>query len=150
MVEAEKLPLNMAKLRFGVEGCDCDLEYAASQLWGLLGDHMTDHLYDRRIQMASGEDQNGIELWRRFFRDHEGGAEQVKTAGISNLHSFPRCKSVEYITNWLGEWNFQRILHGEGLADDHLRVMLINLLPVSVAAEIRRRTELVTLTQTMD
>ena len=64
--------------------------------------------------------------------------------------SRPRCSGVDKITDWLGEWNFHRIEHGSGLADDHLRVMLVNLLPESVAAEIRRRPELVTLTATMD
>ena len=150
MIEAETTPLTMVRLQNGAAGIDGDLVYIASQMWGIMGDYMVDPLYDRRIQLASGEDENGVELWRRFWRDHEGGAEQVRTAGVQNLHSFPPCTSVAGLTNWLGEWNTCRLTHGTFLPDEHLRVMLIGLLPNSVSDEIRRRVELCTLQKVLD
>ena len=64
MIEAEKTPLTLKLLSKGCDGVTGDLVYIASQMWGLMGDYMVDPLYDRRIKLAFGEDENGIELWR--------------------------------------------------------------------------------------
>ena len=103
LVEEEATPLTLQKLQCGVDGVDGDLVYVASQVWGLTGRHMVDSQYNKRKQLAAGEEENGLELWRRLFRDHEGGAERVKSAGVQNLHAFPKCADVAHLTHWLGE-----------------------------------------------
>ena len=104
---------------------------------------MTTTQFDRRTAMASGEERNDIELWRRLFRTHEGGGAAVKVGGVTNLHSFPPCAKIEELSAWLSEWNQCRLAHGSGLDDVNLKTMLMQRLPATVNAEIKRQRGLV-------
>ena len=85
--------------------------------------------------MASGEERNGLELWRKLFRIHEGGEAAVRIGGVTNLHTFPACSKVEELSSWLSEWNQCRLAHGQGLDYINLRNMLLQRLPDSVTTE---------------
>ena len=152
MIEAETSPMTWEIIKHGVmlSGKMVDLVYVATQMWSSIGDHLDDTMFDRMSQLASGEDENGVELWRRLWSDHEGGGEQVKAAGLTNLHNFPKCDRAENVTSWMSEWNACRLLHGSGLGEDHQKVMFLNKLPDAVATDIRKQQHLKTLKEIMD
>ena len=132
----------------GVDGVRLDLVWISRHLWTFLGPRLGDDVYGRRVQMAGGEENNGLELWRKMFMDNEGGAEQVALAELRRFHSFPVCPSKDKIGLYLGEWVYLRNRYGGNLPDESLYVMLINMLPSDIAKEIRDRRK--TLTTTVD
>ena len=109
-VESEQTPLNWTKLSTSSpmitvqsHGFTCDLVSVSKTLWAFMGEHMTATLFDRRTAMASGEERNGLELWRRLYRTHEGGQVAVRIGGVTNLHTFPACTKVDELSAWLSE-----------------------------------------------
>ena len=49
-------------------------------------------LYDDRLLLCSGEEQNGLELWRNLFHQYSGtDLTIVKTHGLTNFMNFPQC-----------------------------------------------------------
>ena len=152
LIEAEESPLKWEKLKSGIQisGKQVDLIHVATQMWSSIADHLDDTIFDRMSQMVSGEDENGIEMWRKLFRDHEGGGEQVKAAGLTNLHNFPKCESPANVIPWMSEWNACAMLHSDGLSESHQKVMFVNKLPDSIATDIRKQPQLRTLQGIMD
>ena len=69
------------------------------ELWRFLGPSIDEPIYDRRAQMAGGEERNGLELWRKLHDTNEGGAEHCAIAGIGRLHRFEQCPSLEHVAN---------------------------------------------------
>ena len=125
-VEQEQTPLTWTKLKASPitessYGFSCDLMSVSRTLWSFIGEHMSTALFDRRTAMASGEERNGIELWRRLFRTHEGGDAAVRIGGVANLHTFPPCARVDELSSWLAEWNQCRLANGKGLDDLNLK-----------------------------
>lgn len=96
-------------------------------------------VYDRRLQLTNGEDCNGLELWRRLFIEHQGGAEQSMMAGIQSVHRFPRCPHESNLGGYLGEWLSLRRQVGMYLPEEYLVIMLMDVLPEKVASETRDR-----------
>ena len=74
-----------------VDGAVLDLRWLSQELWCFLGPRLSESPYSRRVQLAGGEERNGLELWRRLHQDNEGGAEQVALAGLRRLHRFTPC-----------------------------------------------------------
>ena len=93
-------------------------------------------MYESRLEKAK-EDRNGIELWRKLYVTHEGGAKQVVVSGMSSLHTFPPCANVDDLSDWLGLWNTCRLKYGQYIPEEHLKVMLEERLPATVAKDIR-------------
>ena len=149
VVEKARIPLTFSWLAAcpGIDGARLDLPWLSRHLWTFLGNRLGDSIYVRRIQVAGGEESNGLELWRRIFMENEGGAEQVALAGLRRLHSFPKCPSKERLGTYLGDWQHLRNKHGASIPDESLFVMLLNMLPEDVAKEVRDRKQVLNTTQ---
>ena len=79
-----------------------------------------------------------------------GGAEQVQSGGMSNLHSFPQCPKIDDLQHWLGQWQMTRQKYGADLPEFHLKHMFFNMLPESVAHKLHERKDLNSLQQYID
>ena len=80
VIEKERVPLTKARLQTiaGIDDAPMDMVKVSQLLWAFLGNHcLKNSIYERRLQLTSGEDNNGFELWRALFQENEGGAEQV-------------------------------------------------------------------------
>ena len=87
---------------------------------------------------------------RRLFLENQGGAEHVMMAGITRLHKFPRCPHKSKLSGWLGEWLTLKRQYGGYLPEEYLYIMLLDILPEDVAAEIRDRPSLNTVQRVTD
>ena len=144
LTEQQRTPLT----RDSLANIPRDLNRLSSSLWSFLGQHcLADVVYDRRLQLTNGEDCNGIELWRKLFRENEGGAEQVTLSGLKRLHRFPECPSKELLGHYLGEWRYLKTTFGSNIPDASLYTMLLNMLPSGVQKEVRDRRNTLTTTQ---
>ena len=68
IVEKTRDSLSFKKLSeiSDVDGAHLDLPAISRQLWCFLGARLGDSIYTRRVQLAGGEDQHGLELWRNI------------------------------------------------------------------------------------
>ena len=73
----EPIKLEQLALATELEISPEDWLWVATELWTFLGDVIDEALYPRRKVLAGGEDDNGVELWRRFNVDHEGGRHHL-------------------------------------------------------------------------
>ena len=71
-----------------------DMCMLSSELWSFLGMIMTDSILPRRQALAAGEEQNGFELWRVLYWDHEGGAQHCQIQGVRQFMASPHCKDM--------------------------------------------------------
>ena len=97
VIEKETYPLTKARLSTipGIDECELDLIKLSQLLWAFLGNHRVgNRVYERRLRLTSGEDNNGVELGRALFQGNEGVAEQV-IMGAASLPSFPEVPSPE-------------------------------------------------------
>lgn len=67
-----------------------------------------------------------------------GGAEQVKIADRVAFHDSPKCQNPANLPEWLGLWEQLRREHGQHLPEEHLKPMLLNILPKETAADVRK------------
>ena len=143
VVEKHREALTFQKLSSisTVDGATLDLPVISRQLWCFLGPRLGDSLYSRRVQLAGGEDQNGLELWRKLFMEFEGGAETVALSGLRRFHGFPRCPSKEKLSTYLGHWQELRNRHGSLVPDQSQWVMLQHMLPEDVAKGARSQRQ---------
>ena len=132
-----------------IDGADLDLVWLSKDLWCFLGPRLGDAVYSSRVQKAGGEGRNGLELWRKLFEEHEGGAEQVALAGLRRLHTFPQCPSRERLGLYLGEWSFLKTTYCGNLPDLSLWTMLMNVLPKDVQQGVRDRKSTLVTTQSV-
>jgi hypothetical protein len=65
-------------------------------LEGWLVDWFPTSMYNRRVQLAGGEAGNGLEMWRRLFREHKGNDTAIDYGGIQRLQQYPRYTSSNY------------------------------------------------------
>ena len=139
IVERQRIPLtfNFLTTYPRIDGVDLDLVLLAKELWCFLGQRLGDAVYSTRIQLAGGEDRNGIELWRRLFMNNEGGAEQVALSGLRRLHRFHQCPNKEKVGHFLGEGSYLRTRYGANTPDNSQWTMLMNVLPEDVQNEVR-------------
>ena len=75
LVEKMRVPLTFGYLNTvtDVDGVWLDLPHLSRDLWSFLGPKLGESTYSRRIQIAGGEDRNGLEFWRRLYMENEGG-----------------------------------------------------------------------------
>ena len=149
LVQKYRQPLTFRALNDirSVDDAPLNLPWLSRHLWTFLGPRLGDSIYQRRVQMAGGEDSNGLELWRRLFIENEGGAEQVALAGLRRFHAFPKCTKKEDLSTFLGDWTHLRNQHGSTIPDSSLYVMLLNMLPEEVAKDVRDKKHVLNTTQ---
>ena len=131
VVEKQRAPLTKVRLMSitGVDNASLNLVKISQLLWAFLGNHcFRNSVYERRLQLTSGEDHNGLELWRALFQENQGGAEQVMMGSLRRFLRFPKCPSKNKLQTWLGEWQNLRKLHGTYLPETHLYWMLMDIL----------------------
>ena len=126
----------------GIPGSDW--EWLAQELWTFLGDVISKQLYTRRRVLAGGEEDNGLELWRRFFLDDEGTSAVISLRGRRSFFLFPKCDSIKNLTQHCDAWYGEYQEHGADLPTDFLLEMFIHILPDDVQKEIRRNKEIQT------
>ena len=73
-----------------VDGKPVDLTWISQHLWALIVGNSSAGVQSQATALAGGEEYNGLELWRRLYINHEGGAEQVVLAGITNFTPFSK------------------------------------------------------------
>lgn len=130
---------------FTAEGnIQVDFRWASNALWTFIGKHVTDTIYTNRSTLCGGG-ENGIELWRALYVKHEGGADQVEIGGIGSLHTFPQCDMIEHLQHLIDKWQETEDLYDAGLTDPHLKSMFLNIMPPTVAKEVRENKTLNTL-----
>ena len=103
-------------------------------------------MYTRRVQLAGGEAQTGLERWGKLLNEFEGGAEQVALAGLRRFHGLQRCPSGG-VSTYTGHWQELRNRHGSLVPDQSQWDMLQHMRPTDVAKEVRDRTEKLKTTQ---
>ena len=91
-VRVSETMLTWSKLRsMRLEGLlSADVYALALDLWTFLGTVMTDNFQPRRQALAAGEEDNGFELFRTLYWDHEGGAQHVQLQGVRQFLAFPQ------------------------------------------------------------
>ena len=104
LIEATSRPIKNSELgTLSVAGLPVDWKWISVKLWTFIGDHVTDLIHSRRIQLTLGDEFNGLELWRALYVKHKGGAEQMTLAGMGSFLNFPKCTSMEAIESHVGE-----------------------------------------------
>ena len=131
----------------GVDDVALDLPWISRRLWTFLGPRLGDDVYMRRVQLAGGEENNGIELWRKIFMTYEGGAEQVALGGLRRFHRFPPCPPKDELGHYLGEWSYLRTRFGSNIPDSSLWTMSMSIPPEDVQKDVRDRKHLLPSTQ---
>ena len=121
--------------------------WLASHLWTFIGKWMTNGQLDRRITLASGEEYNGVELWRALFVEYHGGSVEMSKCERGYFINFPKCAKDEELQGHVQQWNTLRLKYGNGLPEDHIILMFHEVLPEHVSKEIRNQKDLVTINQ---
>lgn len=119
--------------------------WLASHLWTFLGRWMNNVQLDRRITLASGEEYNGVELWRALFTEYHGGSIEMSKCERGYFINFPRCVKDEDLQGHVQQWNTLRLKYGAGLPEDHIILMFHEVLPEHVSKEIRNHKDLTTI-----
>ena len=137
--EQELAPLTFQRLagaRF--PGVDIDIMWVTRAIYSFMASHMTLSYTRSCVQQIAGEETNGLELWRHVFFINKVGSEQVQLVNRVCFHDFPKCANVEHLHKYLGLWQQLRQEHARNLPDEHLKPMLLNVLPKEVQADVRR------------
>ena len=80
-------------------------EWMATHLWTMTGAYLEDGLLSRRVMMCSGEEFNGLELWRYLYHQNSGGSAQLETLEREYFVSFPKCEKVSDLQPHLSQWS---------------------------------------------
>ena len=60
-------------------------------------------LKGRRLGLSNNQDGNGLEMWRTHFREYKGTGELIAASGRKLLNDFPKCKSMDQLSNHLDQ-----------------------------------------------
>ena len=88
----------------GADGVKLDLPGISRRLWTCMGPRLGDDICSRRTQLAGGEENNGLELWRRYHEDNIGMDETIEDAGLLQLHRFDPIKTEQALPMGIAEW----------------------------------------------
>ena len=92
--------------------------------------------------MGTQMEGNGMELWRKLFRQYEGSDDLVKMAGKSKFMDLPQCRSMKDLDHHLDEWLHLMYQYGDDMGPSVLQTLLLRIIPSNLRAEIHRRPEL--------
>ena len=87
--------------------------------------------------MQGKEEHNGLEMWRRLATDHIGGAACITLAGRRDFLKFPQCTDIASLSTHLDNWLLEKQEYGQDIPPDLLYEMFLDILPNSVAKEVR-------------
>ena len=93
-------------------------------------------MYERRVRMVRQDRYNGFGLWRQIFIEFQRCDLLQQMAGRRLVQSFPPCINVANLKCTLGKWEDQHHKCGSDLPDEHLKTMLIVILPSEFKMEI--------------
>ena len=117
-------------------------EWIATHLWTFTGGYLEDGILSQRITMCSGEEFNGLELWRVIHQQNSGGSAQLENLEREYFVAFPKCERTSDLQNHLSQWVQLKNKFGIGLPVDHLIAMLWKILPDDVREDLKRQKNL--------
>ena len=115
--------------------------HLSADLWSFLLRWIGPTLYLRRTKMGQNIEGNGFELWRKLFLEYEGSDKLMQIAGRSKLQEFPACTNVRHLNQHVDDWMHLFYTYGDGISQDHAKLMFTRTLPPSIRSEIYRRPE---------
>ena len=114
----------------------------AVDIWSFTSMKLGDTLHKRRVRLVAQERYTGIELWRRLCVEYEGCDLLAQMAGRRKLQSFPQCSSLGNLTVALENLRDQVRRYSQDLPEQPLKVMLMEILPKDMEAEVLKRNDL--------
>ena len=113
--------------------------WVATHIWSFVSRFLGDTMLGRMENMAQNEEFNGIELWRALYLEFMGGSTEMSVNERNCFINFPKCTKDDELQNHLSSWNKLRLAYGEGLPDEHLKIMFRNILPDHVLSELKKQ-----------
>ena len=103
----------------------------AIKLESFIAKWLVDTLYNRRVQLCGNEAQNGFEMWRLLFHEHQGGTAAVNLGGMKRLQEWTRCNTIATLSQVLDDWRHRLEKHNVELlnAPTTLYHMLLQVIP---------------------
>ena len=144
MIEKEKVPIhwNMLATTKIASLPMVNWEWIATHLWTFTGGYLEDGLLSRRIMMCSGEEFNGLELWRVLYQQNSGGSVPLENLEREYFVSFPKCDKVIDLQPHLAQWVQLKNKYGVGLPSDHLIAMFWKILPEEVKEDVKKQKDI--------
>ena len=144
VVEKEKVTIRWSNLSttFIEELPRVNWEWIATHLWTFTGGFLEDGIVSRRIMMCSGEEFNGLELWRYLYQQNSGGSAQLENLEREYFVAFPKCDKVADLQPHLAQWVQLKNKYGVGLPVDHLIAMFWKILPDEVRDDVKKQKDL--------
>ena len=92
--------------------------------------------------MGPSAEGDGLELWRRLFKEYQGSDELTNLAGRTKLLEFPQCKQLKRLNHHLDEW--LELLHkfGGDMGPVTVQTLFLKTRPDSMRSEVFKRPEL--------
>ena len=119
----------------------------AVKLEQCLVDHLTDTMYDRRVQLCGGKENanNGLAMWRRLHSDFAGQGEVIEYAGVEVLREYGRCNKLADLPSHIDGWLELLGQYGKELsaAPKITRSIVLNIIPKDLKNEIFKERSLV-------
>ena len=115
----------------------------AVKLESFIAKWLVDSMYSRRVQLCGNEAQNGFEMWRLLFHEHMGGSAAINLGGMKRLQEWPRCNSVNTLSQMLDDWRHCLEKYNVELlnAPRTLYHMLLQVIPADFEDELLTRPE---------
>ena len=144
MIEKEKVPIHWNMLATTrIQSLPMvNWEWIATHLWTFTGAYLEDGLLSRRIMMCSGEEFNGLELWRVLYQQNSGGSVPLENLEREYFVSFPKCEKVSNLQPHLAQWVQLKNKYGVGLPNDHLIAMFWKILPEEVKEDVKKQKDI--------
>ena len=92
--------------------------------------------------MGPSIEGNGLELWRRLFRDYMGSDAHTRLAGQSQFLDFPACNDLKTLSSHLDSWYNMMETYGTGVDDERRRVLLLKIIPSDMRSDMLKSDEL--------
>ena len=82
--------------------------------------------------MCSGEECNGLEIWRVLYQQNSGGSVPLEKLEREYFVSFHKCEKLVDLQAHLAQWVQLKNKYGVGLPDDHLIAIVCKILSEDV------------------
>ena len=115
--------------------------HLSTDLWPFLLGWIGPKLYLRRTKIGLIIKENRLEPRRKPVSEFKGSDKLVQVAGRTQLQDHPKCHCVKQLNHHIDDWMSLFYQFGEGINQEHAKVMFTRTLPDSTRAEIYYRPE---------
>ena len=126
---------------FNEEACNL-----AKQLEQTIIDYMPERIYNRRLQLCGGPNQqgNGFVLWRNLFREHVGEKDIMEDAGVECLRTYGQCTNLTDLSAHIDGWYELLDGHCPELREcpRMLRSLFLGIIPKELKSKILEEPQL--------